>query len=519
MKLLNWLLYETHRWLGIVLAVFMFVWFASGLVIMYSTPTTQTKAQQFAHAEHLSPQTDWLSVGEVWERSAPHRNATQKSDSPSKPASIADARLVSRLGEPLWLIEDTRGQRFALSAIDGTLRETTPEQAVKIAQNWFSSEENVQVNFLKTVENTIILRNQDALKPFHHIAASGGKELLISAKTGEVLHASTRLDRAFYYAGNWIHLFKPLEAIGLGNIRHDVQLWSGLGATIATLTGLIIGWLRWRPGFAGKKTYSQGRTQPYRESWMKWHFWTGLIGGTFALFWAFSGFIDTNPNKIFSEGNTPRPEVARYLGETIPDALKNWQPAPLSISNADIVEIDAKRLGNETVILAYSRDGERIPQAVDGTLTQFSNDALLEAAKRLVPNTQVVNTTILNDYDSYYYPRHNQGLVEKPLPVTLVELADEAKTHLYLDAQDGRILANVDSSRRVVRWLFNALHYWDFGWFYYRPIWDIWMIAWVSFGVVLGASSIVVGWRRLKKTANDLAKSSTKIRVVAKESA
>ncbi len=33
-----------------------------------------------------------------------------------------------------------------------------------------------------------------------------------------------------------------------------------------------------------------------------------------------------------------------------------------------------------------------------------------------------------------------------------------------------------------------------------KEIWDAWMLIWVSFGLVLGVSSLVVGWRRLKQT-------------------
>ncbi|WKJ91933.1 PepSY domain-containing protein [Methylomonas montana] len=520
MKSLNWLLYETHRWLGVVLALFMFFWFFTGIAIIYATPTTQSRSQQLAHAESLAPEAGWLSLGEAWDRSADQRQAfaAQRKTKPANmgehgakagaanggenPVGIADARLVRRIGEPLWLVEDTKGLRFALSAIDGSLRETSVEQALRIADDWFKRDGiNQNLKVLETVDAPIILRNQDALKPFHRVASDDGDELLISARTGEVLHASTRVDRAFYYAGNWLHLFKPLEAIGLGQYRHDVQLWSGLGATIACITGLIIGWLRWRPGFNGKPTYSQGRTQPYREFWFKWHFWSGLIGGTVALSWALSGFIDTNPGKLFSEGNTSREELSHYLGKDLPEAMRNWQPEPLGEAGAaDIVELGWRRLGGEAVLLAYGRDGQRLPQTVAQAVPQFSKTSLSDAVQRIAGDTEIASQELLDDYDSYYYPRHHQSLVEKPLPVVAVQLADEAGTRFYLDPQDGRLLARLDRSRRVYRWLYSGLHHWDFGWLYQRPIWDAWMLTWVAFGLVLGASSLVVGWRRLKKT-------------------
>jgi hypothetical protein len=518
MKLLNWLLYEVHRWLGIALAVFMFAWFSSGIAIMYSTPTTQSRIQQLAHAETLSPQTGWLSLGEVWERSTEQRQAAAaerriKPDGntgaagkkPAVPPAIAEARLLRIAGEPVWLVEDTRGMRFALSAFHGTLREISREQAIKIAVNWFKAEGKAPsgLRHLETVEKTIILRNQDALRPFHHIATEDGRELLISARTGEVLHASTRLDRALYWSGNWLHLLKPLEAIGLGEYRHNIQLGLGLFATVASLTGLIIGWLRWRPGFGGKPTYSQGRTQPYREFWAKWHFWSGLLGGTAALCWAFSGFLDTNPGKLFTEENYSKEELSRFLGSELPATMRDWRPAP-SIASApdgsEVVELAWRRLGEEAMLLANTRDGRRLPQTLNGSSRGFGEAAIREAVQRLAGEATVVSVEELNDYDSYYYPRHHQGLAEKPLPVLLAKLGDESGTLIYLDPQDGRLIGKFDRSRRVFRWLYSGLHHWDFGWLYYRPLWDIWMLVWISFGLVLGASSVVIGWRRLKKS-------------------
>lgn len=514
MKLVNWLLYEVHRWLGIALALFMFTWFSTGLVIMYATPTTQNRSQQLAHAESLKPEAGWLSLGEVWQRSAEARAANpgpKLSDAGGKqvdihiPPAIADARLVRIGGDPLWLIDDTLGQRYALSALDGSLHRTSVAQALEIARHWSFAEtgKDVSVSLIETVDNPVILRNQDALKPFHHLAVGNdGLELMISARTGEILHVSNPWDRALYYTGNWLHLFKPLESLGWGTIRHDVQLWSGLTATIAGVTGLVIGWLRWRPGFGDRKTYSQGRTQPYRESWMVWHFWSGLIGGALAIAWALSGFVSTNPNKWFSDPELSKAEAARFLGDQVPAILQDWTPNPLNGTTAhEIVEINLRRLGSEAVVLAYGRDGQRLPQVLNGAVNQFSKAGILAAAQLAIGNASLLGSELMTEYDSYYYPRHHQGLIEKPLPVVKLAFADKVGTELYVDPQDGRVLAKLDQSRRVYRWLYSALHHWDFGWFYYRPLWDIWMLVWVSFGLVLGASSLVIGWRRLKRIA------------------
>jgi uncharacterized iron-regulated membrane protein len=512
------LLFQVHRWLGVVLALFMLLWFFSGLVIVYAPPTVQSKAQQLAHAELLLPQAGWLSVGEAWQRSAGQRQAliakpaaesAGQGAAPNGKAaarnaaagnSIADARLLREDGEPLWLVENGRGQRFALSAVDGTLRTTSPEQAVRIAAHWLG-QPAAALQHVETFERDSTVRNLDDWRPFHRIAADDGRELLVSARTGEVLRVADRLDRALFWAGNWLHLFRPLESLGWGESRRDVLTWVSGITIIATLTGLIVGWLRWRPGFGGRRTYAEGRVHPYRAFWFRWHFWSGLLGGIVALLWIASGFLVNNPWQVFSAAAANREELARYQGASLPPAMRDWQPATLGATvPEEVVELGWRRLGEQALLLASTRSGERQAVADSGAPQRFDDAELFAAALRLSNNTPLAGHTLQSDYDSYYYPRHHQTALDKPLPVLRVDLADPVSTRLYLDPQDGRLLLKQDNSRRAYRWLFSAIHHWDFGWLYARPLWDGWMLLWIGFGLVLSASSLVIGWKRLQRT-------------------
>lgn len=490
------LLYQIHRWVGITLALFMSLWFLSGLVIMYSGPSALGRAEQLARAETLQPQAGWLSLGEAWERSS----AQRKGD-----AAIADARLVRQGNEARWLVEDSKGKRHALSALDGSLSETSVDQASAIVRQWVARDgADTRLHYIDTGIQDSAMRNYDALRPFHRFAVGeGSREVLVSARTGEVVRDSTRLDRTLYWTGNWIHLLRPLETNGLSaDTRRTVLTWLGFFAFAGALTGLIIGWQRWRPGWGGRATYSQGRTQPYREFWFKWHFWVGLLGGSFALLWAFSGYINGNPFEIFSPATVSRDEIARYQGQGLPAPVRNWRPYAFVTDeeNKTIVELNWRRLGSEAVLVGLTRDGSRLPQPVDGGSLRFDAPKLLAAAERLAGTVPLASHRLLTEYDSYYYARHSQGPVERPLPVLQVDLADADATRLYLDPQDGRLLLRQDSSRRAYRWLWSAIHHWDIGWIKHRPLWDTWMLTWVLMGVVLGSSSVVIGWKRLKKT-------------------
>jgi uncharacterized iron-regulated membrane protein len=520
------LLFEIHRWVGVALALFMLLWFFSGLVIIYAEPTTPTRAQQLANAESLLPESTWLSAGEAWEKSAAQRRellagkkertrdanaAPVNAMNAMKPHNGADepveARLVQQAGQPVWLVEDKRGQHVALSAIDGKLHETTPEQALKIADNWLRLKTGGitgALSYSETIAKPAILRNQEGLSPFHRILVndSAGSELLISARTGEVVSDATFIQRGFYWAGNWVHLFRPLELTSLSESRVTILTWTAFTVIVATLTGLIVGWLRWRPGLFGKKTYSEGRVHPYRNVWFKFHFWGGLIGGMLALTWGLGGFLNNNPWQIFSPASPSKEELVHYVGGEIPGVSNSWHAEARipRVNEAEIVEQLWRRLGDETVELALARDGRRLPKTTNYSVTSFSDASLLAAVHRIAGDAPVKTQTLLQEYDSYYYLRFHRDVADRPLPVLLVELGDAAGTHLYIDPQDGRLLARQDSSRRVFRWLYSALHHWDFGWLYHRPLWDAWMLTWVLLGLTLSVTAVVIGWKRLVHT-------------------
>jgi uncharacterized iron-regulated membrane protein len=533
------LLFEVHRWAGIALALFMLLWFFSGLLIIYAEPTAPSRAEQLANANVLLPESNWLSAGEAWERSAAQRkeiaSAKKEPAADKKPSlatsdnkqatggdEIVEARLLQQAREPVWIIEDKRGQHFSLSAIDGSLHKTSSDQALKIAANWLHTKTGRiadNLGFIETIEKPAILRNQEGLSPFHRIAVNdlAGSELLISARTGEVVNDATRVQRGFYWAGNWIHLCRPLELTGLSESRVTILTWTAFSVIVATLTGLIVGWLRWRPGWFGNKTYSEGRVHPYRNVWFKWHFWGGLIGGILALTWGLSGFLNNNPWQLFSPANPSKEELVRYVGGNDPSVAKHWRAEPRvpSANESEIVEQLWRRLGDETVQLALTRDARRLPQEASNSVSSFSDISLLAAVQRIAGDTPVKSLTVLHEYDSYYYLRFHRDVADRPLPVALVELGDAPGTHLYIDPQDGRLLAKQDSSRRVFRWLYSALHHWDFGWLYHRPLWDAWMLTWVLLGLTLSVTAVVIGWKRLSitfrhKKQNTPAKESAK---------
>ena len=472
----------------------------------------------------MTPREGWLSLGEALERSAAARveaeprseglsageaRATGRRAEPSNDAGFVEACL-RRLDEtPSWIIEDDRGRRFAISAINGSLIEVTPERAERIARAWLEVEaqEAPELSFIDTTDAPVGLRNAESLKPFHRFAVEGssGSQIIVSARTGEVVQRLTRAQRALAYAGNWLHLFRWLDAAGAGDYRRGALSWAGFLAATGALTGLVVGWICRRPGFFGRPTYLGGRRQPFREFWLKYHFWAGLIGGTFALFWATSGFLSTNPGQIFSPANTSAAELARFRGKRPPSIVLEWKPgAPLAIGE-DVVELQWSRLGDDAKLFALTRRGERRRLDLPGTTASYSEATLLAAAGRVAGETKLAAHELIDSYDAYYYPNRRQAAEGKPLPALRVDLADARHTSLYLDPLQGRLVAKFDDTSRWRRWLYSAVHHWDFGWFGNAGIWSVWIATWIGFVVVLSLSALVLGWRRLRRSVQPLA--------------
>jgi uncharacterized iron-regulated membrane protein len=497
-----------HRWVGVVLALFMLVWFSTGSIIAFVGAPSVSREQQLAHAASLAPEDGWVSLGDALRASAPARSAASKAErvgggehsgKAHGEAVIADARLARVDGAPVWLVEDDRGRRFALSALDGAPIHFSVDQAQSIARSWLGE---ATLSYLDTVDAPIGVRDAETLKPFHRFAVEdgAGTQIVVSARTGEVAQVATRAERGFSYIGNWLHLFRWLDGLGAGEYRRDTLSWAGFFAASGALTGLVLGWIRWRPGFFGRPTYLGGRKQPYREFWFKYHFWAGLIGGSFALLWATSGYLSTNPMQIFSQANASREELARYRGTALPAVVSAWKPRATLATGSDVVEASWGHLGDGAVLLGVTRDGERRALNVEGAKAGFEPDDLLAAAQRFAGENKISGREELKAYDSYYYPNRRQSAVDKPLPVLRVDLADAGHTSLYIDPKDGRLLARFDASRRVYRWLYTAVHHWDFGWFENRWLWNGWMAMWIAFGIALSASALVLAWRRLRRT-------------------
>jgi hypothetical protein len=139
-----------------------------------------------------------------------------------------------------------------------------------------------------------------------------------------------------------------------------------------------------------------------------------------------------------------------------------------------------------------------------GAFERFSDEAMLDAARRAMPGATVVAVEQLDAYDSYYYDglaSFDLGLPKaaKTLPALRIEFDDAAGTWLYLTPSHGQIL-KYEALDRANRWGYYGLHGLDFAFLYEsRPLWDVVTVVLLLGVGVVSATTLLPMVRRLKR--------------------
>ncbi|MCH7565426.1 MAG: hypothetical protein IH968_16560 [Gemmatimonadetes bacterium] len=142
-------------------------------------------------------------------------------------------------------------------------------------------------------------------------------------------------------------------------------------------------------------------------------------------------------------------------------------------------------LAERTLVAAETLEIRREP---------FSVDVLMGRVRETYPDVLIVETDLLDEYDSYHYSRDQQA----PLPILRVKFDDPNQTWLYIDPASGRLSRSLHRLDRVERWIYHGFHSLDFGfWYYKRPIWDIGIIVLSLGGLASSAIGVFLGTRRL----------------------
>jgi hypothetical protein len=447
-----------HRWLGVALCVLFLMWFPSGIVMMYWDFPGVTAQDRLDRSPALDDSSIRLSPAEGYARL----------DVAQPPAEV---RLNTFDGRPVYRFRSGRRERLVYADTGDEQDEVSSEMIGRIATAWngqpaaTAKVESVEQPDQWTVEGG--LRN---LRPLWKYSWRNGEQLYISGLSGEVVQYTTTQSRFWAWLGaipHWIY-FTPLRT-------HQAQwsqvvIWSSGIGVVAALLGIAIGIWRYSP----RKRYRHAGVAtsiPYRGQ-KRWHTILGLIFGTGAATWAFSGMLSMDPFPTKTRGNARRDsrggDIERVLhGIFQLDAFAAKRPSAALAQLADFNarELELTSFAGEPVYVAASRGGDtRIVPVHGESAAGFGADRVIDAIRRGIEPENVVDLRVIDEYDAYYLDRRHQ----RPLPVVLVQLND---TRYYVDPKTARVAGSYASPAWVSRWLYHGLHSLDFPWLYkYRPL-------------------------------------------------
>ena len=487
-----------HRYLGIPLGVLFVVWFASGIVMMYTGDMPRlTPERRLESRPALDPAQVALAPAAAARRA-------QLSPTPRR------ALLLTVLDRPAYRFDGVT----VFADTGERMGRVGPAEAGRIASR-FAGLPLDAVEHVHTLDEpdqwTLVERGQ---LPLHQlrVADAAGTVLYVSPRTGEVVMETTRRSRALAWLGAIPHWFY------FNALRTNQPLWSAVVVWTATLgcllavLGLVLGvtQFRWRRRGAAAGASRAGPRIPY-AGWMRWHYLTGVVFGVATLTWVFSGLLSMEPYAWTRARGLDVPPDALAGGRLDLTRFPPVEPqawARLAAGRA-VKEIELLRIQDDPYYLvrAMPAPGGAASTPVDGpadllaaadTLAvrdrPFRVEALLSRLTAAIPGTPVVASELLHDYDAYYYARRRAA----PLPVLRVKFGDPQETWVYVDPALGRVVASAHRLGRVERWLFNGLHSLDFAfWYDRRPLWDIGLIVLSLGGLASSGIGLWIGWGRV----------------------
>ena len=522
-----------HRWLGIGMCLLFFLWFLSGMVMMYVGHPKLTWQERLEHLSPLEASQPLLSPADAFRQAGIH-------------GTVTDLRLANaRAGQPVYIAQVRPDSKpapdaprpephlVALDARTGALLPPTdPATALASAQAYLEQGEpshpssssappassprqpsaTAQGAPGKPLYQGITAEDahthskaMDLHRPLHKVLLPDADQTLlyISGTTGEVVRDAPRLERGFNYLGAWLHWLYLFRDTAID--WTDLIIWLSVIGTVATLSGFLSGIIRWR----FSRPYRSGSRSPFAPGALRWHHILGLIFALTTFTWIFSGLMSMNPWDIFEADDSiidarriSSPDIQPSHATATPQAL-------LASATTPVRELQWHTLLGKTRVKAIrthevppgSADQPVLLSARTGKPYNLEPERLRSALFTLQPGYPP-RIDILRQDDFYYYSRaeHTMGGGRKPhpLPIWRVRYDDPNQTWLHIDPTTGQVLNELDSYQRAERWLFALLHSWD--WLPLlrnRPLWDIVMLVLAAGGLALSATGIWIAGHRL----------------------
>ncbi len=469
-----------HRWLGVALCLLFAMWFASGIALHF------VPYPDFDQAERLSGEAP-LAVAPGCCVSV----ATALRSAGVEAADVRRVRLAMLDDRPVLHLLTWSGVATSVHADDGTPVVVDAVLASRIAGRFPGAHAPTMLD-LVDYDQWSVHHKWNPWRPFHRIRLNDGADtiLYVSARTGEVVRDTNRLERTIGWVGAVPHWLYPTALRRLPSTWRQTVIWISAAGIVSALSGSVLGVLRLR--------WRRGRPQSPFHRWQFWHHMVGLGVALFLITWIVSGFLSVNPGRWFSEAGLTRVQAEAHAGGAFDaDAFPfRLHPAALLrfLTPDDAREIDLVRIAGEPLYRVRGRTQHlfRADEAATPVTEAQIQVLLARGASRVVPGVALRNTRLLDHADSYHYTRDGTP----PGRLLRFEFADG--TWVQSDPASGEVVDVLDPSRRAYRWWFDALHTLDVPVLAARPgLRSIVIVVLCGAGFAFSVTGVVLGWRRL----------------------
>lgn len=487
-----------HRYLGIVFCLFFATWFASGFVMLFARMPELTDADRLAHLRPIEPATLKVTPAHAFARTNLRR----------APERIT----ISMVGQrPAYHFLPASGTWVTVFADDGSLLHGVDENSsVRIAAEFDQrpGERFVWMEELKDVDQWTLYPEPPSRPylPFQRVKAGDGKgtQYYVSEATGSVFMRTTNRSRLLAWCGAIPHWWY------IRALRANTPLWRAVMILVSawgivmSAAGILTGILRFSPSRRYRFPGPRYSFIPY-AGWKRWHNILGGFFGVFVFTWILSGLFTVNPG-YWSPGPDPTSEQARaFAGASLDPAAFSLEPAQgiaLPASCIRPVELELIIFQGRPFYLAKNAQSQEQLLPAGGPsakcISTLPTHDLVEAAQRVVGGAPAVDSTLLNQFDTYYY---TDLTFQRPLPILRVRFADAHQTWLYVNPRTGLIEAIYADRTRLGRWLYEGLHDFDYPMLYrHRLAWYVIVIILVAGGLVLSLTGVTLGVRFMQRT-------------------
>lgn len=432
-----------HRYLGIGIGLLMAAWCLSGAVMLYVPYPTLSDSARRASLEQLS-----LRDCCAWPAFADEFDT----------APIAGATIEMLAGRPVLHLQTLTGRPRLLDLRDGRrLFAVSEEDASQTAQAYaIFHDVPAMPRFLGSVGSdqwTVSGRYDDDRPLYRYSLDDGaGTELYVSSVTGRLVQMTNRSQRLWNHAGavtHWLYFTALRERTGLWR---QFVIWAAVAGSLLTATGLWVGvsaWLKRSPG----------RVSPYRGLSL-WHHLPGLAFGPLLLAWVASGLLSMNPWGVLASDAGHGEAAALRDSTTDAEALSAALRGLVLRAEAGTRRLEIAPLAGETYLLLHGPAASTRVRITDLAPLPLTAAELLRASRRLAGDTPIASAGYARSGDDYFFGAAVDEL--RPSSVWRIVLADDDATRYYLHPLDGHLVLKVDRNARQYRWLFSAVHQWNF---------------------------------------------------------